>query len=126
MRNLLVPAALAEHSPEAGDRRRHACLGASTPRQPRWSCPRMASLGSVVPGSVVILDDAHDAVLSSGDRYRIESRFTRAVRGPSERFEHRLLLSATSSHDGQRAAEEADTRKAELDGATPSPHRRSR
>ena len=56
-------------------------------------------LGEMLPGSLLILDEAHHAAPSSGQRYGIESRFTRAVRDISWRFEHRLFLSATP-HNG--------------------------
>ena len=56
-------------------------------------------LGPMSPGSLLILDEAHHAAPSSGGRYGIETKFTRAVRDLSERFEHRLFLSATP-HNG--------------------------
>lgn len=56
-------------------------------------------LGPVLPGSLLILDEAHHAAPASGGRYGIESKFTRAVRDLSGRFEHRLFLSATP-HNG--------------------------
>jgi hypothetical protein len=37
-------------------------------------------LGSMLPGSLLILDEAHHAAPSSDGRYGIESKFTRAVR----------------------------------------------
>ena len=52
-------------------------------------------LGDLLPGSLLILDEAHHAAPSSGGRYGIETKFTRAVRDLSQRFEHRLFLSAT-------------------------------
>ena len=51
------------------------------------------------PGSLLILDEAHHAAPSSGGRYGIETKFTRAVRDLCGRFEHRLFLSATP-HNG--------------------------
>ena len=56
-------------------------------------------LGDLQPGSLLILDEAHHAAPSSGGRYGIETKFTRAVRDLSQRFEHRLFLSATP-HNG--------------------------
>src|SRR3954451_11718664 len=47
----------------------------------------------------MILDEAHHAAPSSGQRYALDSQFTRAVRDLSNRFEHRLFLSATP-HNG--------------------------
>ncbi len=56
-------------------------------------------LGDLQPGSLLILDEAHHAAPSSGGRYGIETKFTRAVRDLGGRFEHRLFLSATP-HNG--------------------------
>ena len=56
-------------------------------------------LGEFMPGSLLILDEAHHAAPSSGQKYGIESKFTRAIRDLSARFEHRLFLSATP-HNG--------------------------
>lgn len=56
-------------------------------------------LGPLLPGSLLILDEAHHAAPSSGGRYGIETKFTRAVRDLAGRFEHRLFLSATP-HNG--------------------------
>ena len=56
-------------------------------------------LGQLLPGSLLILDEAHHAAPSSGGRYGIETKFTRAVRDLAARFEHRLFLSATP-HNG--------------------------
>lgn len=51
------------------------------------------------PGSLLIFDEAHHAAPSSGVRYAIDSRITRAIRDLARRFEHRLFLSATP-HNG--------------------------
>ena len=67
--------------------------------QPAYADPMREWLGSMSPGSLLILDEAHHAAPSSGGRYGIETKFTRAVRDLSERFEHRLFLSATP-HNG--------------------------
>ena len=56
-------------------------------------------LGDLSPGSLLILDEAHHAAPSSGGRYGIETKFTRAIRDLGGRFEHRLFLSATP-HNG--------------------------
>ena len=48
---------------------------------------------------MLILDEAHHAAPSSGQRYAIASQITRAIQGLSPRFEHRLFLSATP-HNG--------------------------
>lgn len=56
-------------------------------------------LGAFREGSLFILDEAHHAAPSSGQKYAIDSRITRAVRDLAPRFEHRLFLSATP-HNG--------------------------
>ena len=56
-------------------------------------------LGTFRPGSLLILDEAHHAAPSSGQRYAIDSKITRAVEDLAKRFEHRLFLSATP-HNG--------------------------
>ncbi len=64
-----------------------------------YADPMREWLGAMLQGSLLILDEAHHAAPSSGGRYGIETRFTRAVRDLSARFEHRLFLSATP-HNG--------------------------
>ena len=59
--------------------------------------------GGIQPGSLLILDEAHHAAPSSGSHYGIETKFTRAVRDLSRRFEHRLFLSATP-HNGHSSS----------------------
>ena len=49
--------------------------------------------------SLLILDEAHHAAPAGSGRYAVESQFTRGVRDLTERFEHRLFLSATP-HNG--------------------------
>ena len=66
---------------------------------PAYADPLRVRLGPLAPGSLLILDEAHHAAPSSGGRYGIETRFTRAVRDLGGRFEHRLFLSATP-HNG--------------------------
>ena len=66
---------------------------------PTYADPLREWLGDLLPGSLLILDEAHHAAPSSGGRYGIETRFTRAIRDLGGRFEHRLFLSATP-HNG--------------------------
>ncbi len=64
-----------------------------------YADPLREWLGPLLPGSLLIVDEAHHAAPASGGRYGIESKFTRAVRDLAGRFEHRLFLSATP-HNG--------------------------
>lgn len=64
-----------------------------------YADPLREWLGDLLPGSLLILDEAHHAAPASGGRYGIETKFTRAVRDLAPRFEHRLFLSATP-HNG--------------------------
>ncbi len=66
---------------------------------PAYADPMREWLGSFLPGSLLILDEAHHAAPASGGRYGIETKFTRAIRDLAGRFEHRLFLSATP-HNG--------------------------
>ena len=66
---------------------------------PTYADPMREWLGEMLPGSLLILDEAHHAAPSSGGRYGIETKFTRAIRDLGGRFEHRLFLSATP-HNG--------------------------
>jgi superfamily II DNA or RNA helicase len=66
---------------------------------PVYADPMREWLGVLSPGSLLIIDEAHHAAPASGARYGIETKFTRAVRDLSGRFEHRLFLSATP-HNG--------------------------
>lgn len=66
---------------------------------PAYADPMREWLGPMLPGSLLILDEAHHAAPSSAGRYGIETKFTRAVRDLCGRFEHRLFLSATP-HNG--------------------------
>lgn len=50
-------------------------------------------------GSLLVLDEAHNAAPASGAKYAIDSKLTRTVRELSHHFEHRLFLSATP-HNG--------------------------
>ncbi|MDA2928723.1 DISARM system SNF2-like helicase DrmD [Acidobacteria bacterium AH-259-O06] len=64
-----------------------------------YADPLREWLGPMLPGSLLIIDEAHHAAPSSGGHYGIETKFTRAVRDLCGRFEHRLFLSATP-HNG--------------------------
>jgi len=64
-----------------------------------YTAPLRDFLGSLKPGSLLILDEAHHAAPASGAKYAIDSRITRAIRDLAPRFEHRLFLSATP-HNG--------------------------
>ena len=64
-----------------------------------YADPMREWLGQMLPGSLLILDEAHHAAPASGGHYGIETKFTRAVRDLAGRFEHRLFLSATP-HNG--------------------------
>lgn len=66
---------------------------------PTYTDPLREWLGDLLPGSLLIIDEAHHAAPSSGGHYGIETKFTRAVRDLAGRFEHRLFLSATP-HNG--------------------------
>lgn len=64
-----------------------------------YAGPLRDHLGEMRAGSLLILDEAHHAAPSSGQRYAIDSQITKAVRDLARRFEHRLFLSATP-HNG--------------------------
>ncbi len=70
---------------------------------PTYADPLRERLGDRLHGSLLILDEAHHAAPSSGGSYGIESKFTRAIRDISGRFEHRLFLSATP-HNGHSSS----------------------
>ncbi|MEQ8763214.1 MAG: DISARM system SNF2-like helicase DrmD [Planctomycetota bacterium] len=73
---------------------------------PNYADPMRAWLsadGLTLPGSLLILDEAHHAAPASGGSYGIESKFTRAIRDITSRFEHRLFLSATP-HNGHSSS----------------------
>lgn len=70
---------------------------------PVYADPLREWLGPLLPGSLLILDEAHHAAPSSGGRYGIETKFTRAIRDLAGRFEHRLFLSATP-HNGHSSS----------------------
>lgn len=64
-----------------------------------YAAPLRNWLDNLRPGSLLILDEAHHAAPSSGAKYAIDSRITRAIRDLTHRFEHHLFLSATP-HNG--------------------------
>ena len=64
-----------------------------------YAAPLRDWLDNLRPGSMLILDEAHHAAPSSGSKYAIDSKITRAIRDLAPRFEHRLFLSATP-HNG--------------------------
>ena len=64
-----------------------------------YAAPLRDWLGDFRGGTLLILDEAHHAAPSSGQKYAIDSQITRAVRDLAPRFEHRLFLSATP-HNG--------------------------
>lgn len=68
-------------------------------RDEHYTGPLRDWLGTFQKGSLLILDEAHNAAPASGARYAIDSQFTQVVRDIAHRFEHRLFLSATP-HNG--------------------------
>lgn len=56
-------------------------------------------LGDFAAGSMLILDEAHNAAPASSSRYAIDSQLTKTVREVATCFEHKLFLSATP-HNG--------------------------
>jgi hypothetical protein len=68
-------------------------------RDEEYAGPLRSWLDEDPHGTLLILDEAHNAAPSSGGSYAIDSRFTRIVRDLAPRFEHRLFLSATP-HNG--------------------------
>lgn len=68
-------------------------------RDENYAAPLRDWLGDFNSGSMLILDEAHNAAPASGSRYAIDSQLTRTVRDLAPRFEHKLFLSATP-HNG--------------------------
>ena len=64
-----------------------------------YAGPLRSWLGDFKKGSLLILDEAHHAAPSSGAKYAIDTKITRAVEDFARRFENRLFLSATP-HNG--------------------------
>jgi len=56
-------------------------------------------LGDFAAGSLLILDEAHNAAPASATRYAIDSQLTKVIRDIAPCFEHKLFLSATP-HNG--------------------------
>ncbi len=68
-------------------------------RDETYAAPLRDWLQDFSAGSMLILDEAHNAAPASGSRYAIDSQLTRTVRDLAPRFEHKLFLSATP-HNG--------------------------
>ncbi|MBC8120658.1 MAG: DEAD/DEAH box helicase [Gemmatimonadaceae bacterium] len=68
-------------------------------RDEAYAEPMRAWLGDFCAGSMLILDEAHNAAPASGTKYAVDSQLTGVVRGLAPRFEHKLFLSATP-HNG--------------------------
>ncbi|HZH77188.1 MAG TPA: SNF2-related protein, partial [Archangium sp.] len=68
-------------------------------RNEEYAAPLRAWLGNFSPGSLLILDEAHNAAPATSSKYAVDSQLTAAVRDVARRFEHRLFLSATP-HNG--------------------------
>ena len=68
-------------------------------RDEAYAAPLRIWLEEFAPGSMLILDEAHNAAPASGSRYAIDSQLTKTMRELAPRFEHKLFLSATP-HNG--------------------------
>lgn len=68
-------------------------------RDESYTAPLRDWLGVFDSGSMLILDEAHNAAPASGSRYAVDSQLTKIVRDIAPRFEHKLFLSATP-HNG--------------------------
>src|SRR6266496_2957272 len=68
-------------------------------RDEAYAAPLRDWLDQDSRGTLLILDEAHNAAPASGARYAIDSILTKVVRDLAPRFEHRLFLSATP-HNG--------------------------
>lgn len=68
-------------------------------RDEAYAAPLRDWLQEFSAGSMLILDEAHNAAPASASRYAIDSQLTRTVRDLAPRFEHKLFLSATP-HNG--------------------------
>ena len=68
-------------------------------RNETYAAPLRDWLGEFSAGSILILDEAHNAAPASSSKYAVDSQLTRTVRELAPRFEHRLFLSATP-HNG--------------------------
>ncbi len=68
-------------------------------RDESYAAPLRDWLSDFSPGSMLILDEAHNAAPASATKYAVDSQLTRTVRDLAPRFEHKLFLSATP-HNG--------------------------
>ena len=68
-------------------------------RNEEYATPLRSWLGEFEPGTMLILDECHNAAPASGAKYAKDSQLTHVVRDMARRFEHRLFLSATP-HNG--------------------------
>ncbi len=68
-------------------------------RDEAYAAPLRDWLGSFSAGSMLILDEAHNAAPASSSKYAIDSQLTKTVRDIARCFEHKLFLSATP-HNG--------------------------
>jgi SNF2 family DNA or RNA helicase len=68
-------------------------------RDEDYASPLRDWLDGAGSGSLLILDEAHNAAPASGARYAVDSQFTKSIRELAPKFEHRLFLSATP-HNG--------------------------
>ncbi len=79
----------------------HSCfiISHALLRDETYAAPLRDWLGDFAGGSMLILDEAHNAAPASGAKYAVDSQLTRTVRDIAPRFEHKLFLSATP-HNG--------------------------
>ena len=68
-------------------------------RDETYGAPLRDWLEDFAPGSMLILDEAHNAAPASASRYAVDSQLTKSIRELAPRFEHKLFLSATP-HNG--------------------------
>lgn len=68
-------------------------------REEAYAAPLRDWLGDFAGGSMLILDEAHNAAPATSSKYAIDSKLTKTMRDLSSRFEHKLFLSATP-HNG--------------------------
>jgi hypothetical protein len=68
-------------------------------RDEAYAAPLRDWLEDGTGGSLLILDEAHNAAPASSSKYAVDSKLTRVVRDIAPHFEHRLFLSATP-HNG--------------------------
>ncbi len=68
-------------------------------REEAYAAPLRDWLGDFAGGSMLILDEAHNAAPATSSKYAIDSKLTKTMRDISPRFEHKLFLSATP-HNG--------------------------